>query len=193
MEFVDTPGTVYASVTLRGVDVYADVLIDRIEDERRHRIGTARRRLASRRVLHALLSLPERTLTPIDECDDDLVRTAQSVPGAVECLSDGSVRRIARTAACVLMVNIPASDWKRGMKLAERFACYCTRQIVLDEIPSDYTTMCMEADYWGVGVRLSERLDGRELVHPQRFVAQRYTEASWNFEEDAYAQLGTLT
>lgn len=178
------------SVTLRGVEVLVDVAVDCVEVRRRMRTGIAGRRLAGIAALRMLLELPEDAVVGIDTVNPSGRAVLDRVVGGLEYPGPGLVRRVARPAARARLVSIPVNRWREGMRVAGRFAPYCARSLLLDRLPADLETLCLEASYWGVGVAVREVGETeREIVPPTSLMPACYTAAAWSFDEDLYAQL----
>lgn len=175
-------------VRLCGVDVLTDVHLDRLEHGRRTAAGTGGQKLGGLRLLDALLALPELVPVPLNRFDRDTLAKLQALPAAVQFRANDLVR-VCRPAISVSLVTVAATSWRQGLRLAHRFAPFCSRRIVLDKTPRDRELVLLETSYWGIGVTLIQGDEERVWSEPAPFMPTRYTGAAWLFDEDVYAEV----
>lgn len=190
---VDTLLTASA-VRLRGLDVVIDLQVDGAELAFR-RVHALDLCLTDVAALGALLQIPALASTPLVALPAAARNVARRWPRLVEEVDGDRVRRRVSPIAHVDMVTLFTSRWRKGLREIGRFAPYSARLLQLPAEPSDLDMLCMEATYWGVGVRLESSKGWHEVVHPAPFTPARYTGASWVFAEQAMstAQAAGLT
>lgn len=171
---------------LRGVDVLATVRLDRAEVERR-REAPVDLTGASSSSLSALLRLSIAEPCRLDGVPEAVRSLAETWPGVFEDMGGGWVRRAVVPLGYVETVAVPSASWRSGLRLAGRFAPYCTRQLVLESVPRDLGLLTMEAGYWGVGVDVLREGEVETVVEAEPFRPSRYSGASWMFAELAAA------
>ena len=182
---VDTVLTASA-VRLRGLDVVIDLRVDGAELALRrvHALGLCLTDVAA---LGALLQIPTLSSTPLVALPAAARHVARRWPRVIEQVGGDRVRRRVSPIAYVEMVTLVTSHWRKGMREIGRFAPYSARLLQLPAEPSDLDLLCMEATYWGVGVRIESSGAWHDVVHPAPFTPARYTGASWAFAEQAMA------
>ncbi|WP_329059328.1 hypothetical protein OG511_42190 [Streptomyces sp. NBC_01453] len=162
-------------------------------DEREH----ARRRSAGAGslpqidVLEALLELPANEPVALDGLGPAQRRTLeQALPGAVDLSGSAVIRRAVRPLSIELaVVRARATDWRRGLALAGRFASFCARALLLDGPGPDVQETLMQASFYGIGILLPSS-DGLQMaVLPEPYRPQRHTAAAWRFAEEVYQRV----
>lgn len=170
------------AVRLRGLEVLVEVDLDTRELELRKREGLSVAGLDHAQ-LAALLTVPRlehALLAALPPATQMLVRKRGDL---VEQSHDGQVTRRVGPPLWVEMVTLPVNEWRNGLRAIGRFAPYSARRLQLPHVPADVDDLCVEATYWGVGVRIECSRETEDLVTPEPFVPGRYTGASWAFAE----------
>lgn len=175
-------------VRLRGLDVEVEVEVDAGELAARERQGLSLDGLDHAH-LGALLALPRWETAQLADLPAAAQTFVRRHPELVERSGDGLVRRRVGPPLWVELVTLPTPRWQDGLKLVGRFAPYSARRLSLSAEPEDVGDLCVQATYWGVGVRIADGGEVRDLVQPESFVPHRYTGASWAFAEQALAAL----
>lgn len=160
---------------------------DVVEQARRDAAGLGP--LASREVCEALMELPAGLPVPSRAVSDQRTRRALlGLPGGVVDIQDGGLVRRAVPPLVVELAVVAARTWQDGLTAAARFAPFCTRAVVLSEVPGDLDEAIVEACFHGVGICLAERGSVRVLVDPEPYVRQRHSSAQWWFAEEIHRQ-----
>lgn len=165
--------------------------VDLHADELRRRAQRDTKPILSLDLLNLLLAMPLSSAVPAENFSDyDWRRLkAGSRVGAVD-INDREARphatRLAVPPLTVRHATVRARHWRTGLSTASQFAPYCSRDLILDGLPSDDLELRLEANYLGVGVCV--RSDDphepvRRVIEPARFRPARYTGASWLFTE----------
>lgn len=188
------PLTAQVALTQGRAEVLVDVDLHAHELRRRgHRVAQP---ILNLDLLNLMLTMPLASAVPADRFSDYEWRRlkAGSRIGAVDITDAHEEPRAARRAVPPLTVRhatVSARQWRAGLSVASRFAPYCSRELILDRLPTDYLELLLEADY--LGVRVCVRGDTpsqpvRRIVEGARFAPARYTGASWLFAERLLAR-----
>lgn len=160
--------------------------VDRVEDTRRRRSGG--RAVVCPDALELMLSLPLGAPVPLDGLSSREGAALRTVPRWAVQVVDGRAVRRAVPPLSVELAVVEARSWRHGLERAGRFAPFSTRVMVLPRLPRDVDRMCMEADFWGVGVAVSCGEAVEVSVPPTVWRRRRVTAAGWRFQEQVYAQ-----
>ncbi|PBC71160.1 hypothetical protein BX265_5749 [Streptomyces sp. TLI_235] len=158
------------------------------ETEHRRRQAAGSEPLDSIPALERLLGLPVGLPVPVGSLPEqagirDLPR------GAVEWDADLVTRRAVRPLAVDLAV-VRAAGWRTGLERAGRFAPFCRRAVLLDEVPrAGRDETLAEASFYGIGVLVDEPDGIRIALEPEAYRPQRHTAAAWHFVEELYGRL----
>jgi hypothetical protein len=171
-------------VRLRGTAVRAVVRVERDEHLRRRAAGVGA--VADRDLLEVLAALEPWAEHPLAQLAPRARRLLRAAPAGWVAVHDGRVVRVATAPARVDLVVVGDSQWRRGLKRAQRFGPYCSRTLFLSRLPRDPTELLLEAAYYGVGVSTSA---DASVAPPAPFTPLRSTAASWAFAESAYDQI----
>lgn len=178
------------SLQLRRRQVSATVTISFGEIARRDEVGLGA--VTDAVLLGVLATLPVGE--PFDWSMLD--RRAQRVlgsapPGVVERVGNRAVRLLI-PAVTVEAVAVQARVARPGLEAASTFAPFCRRTAVLPEAAVDADVL-VEAAYYGIGV--CARFGGvtRVAAEPAPFVVRRSTSALWQFHEEAWVNLRSLS
>ncbi|MEV7597052.1 hypothetical protein AB0O91_06635 [Kitasatospora sp. NPDC089797] len=142
-------------------------------------------------VLERLLGLPIGLPVPMDSLPGQAV--VRDLPrGAVEWDEDLVTRRTVRLLAVDLAV-VRATDWQTGLERAGRFAPFCRRAVLFDELRgwrAGLDETLAEAAFYGIGVLVHESDGIRMALEPEAYRPQRHTAAARHFVEELYGRLG---
>jgi hypothetical protein len=176
-----------AVVPILGTRALLRYRLDHHEDGRRRRANLGAIRHPE--VLELLLGLPVgvsvsvASLTPLER---SALRVAP--PGAV-AVSAASVTRQAVYPLAVDLAVITTRGWRTGLEVVGRFAPFCSRVMLLRQWPNDAEDLRMQADFYGIGVVVTNSADVEVLVAPRPFQRRRFTAAGWRFLEEVYQHL----
>ncbi|MFE3234463.1 hypothetical protein ACFXKJ_20395 [Kitasatospora indigofera] len=160
--------------------------VDETEHERRQAAGAER--LDSIPVLECLLGLPVGLPLAVGSLPEQAA--VRGLPhGAVEWDADRVTRRAVRPLAVDLAV-VRAAGGRTDLERAGRFAPFCRRAVLFDEIPrAGFDEILVEAAFFGIGVLVNEPDGIRIAVEPEAYRPQRHTAAAWHFVEELYGRL----
>jgi hypothetical protein len=171
-------------MSLFGADALVCYRLDSREHARRRRAGV--RDVSSADVLELMLGLPVGMPVPIASLTGRELAALRSVPPGVVSIRTGQVVRQAVAPVAVDLAVVAARSWRSGLDAAGRFTPFCARAMVLARRPTDIRQMCIEAEFYGVGVVVVDGGGAELLVEPVPFQRVRFTAASWRFLEDVY-------
>jgi hypothetical protein len=175
------------AISILGVDALCFYHLDKSEHLRRGRTHAAT--LSHMADLETLLALPLGVPVPLASLTASVRRGVSLLPaGAVE-RDRKTVTRRAVPPLRVELAVVRASNWRRGLELAGRFAPYCRRAFLLDQAPSTLEEALVEADFYGVGVLLASEGRAGLVLEPEQYLPPRRTAAAWLFVEDMYQRL----
>lgn len=175
--------------------VVVDVTPDHDELGRRRECGS--RPILDLDLLNLLLKLPLGRPVPTDGLsgyEQRKLNSAQRV-GAVSLTTVERQRCATRWVGPALKahhVTVTATRWLHGLSVASRFAPYASRDLILDQLPTDDLGLRLQADYMGIGVCVADGGPSaplRRVVEPAPFAPARYTGASWLFTERLLPQV----
>ncbi|WP_380281948.1 hypothetical protein [Kitasatospora purpeofusca] len=179
----ESEGVVLSVLGTRALLLYR---LDGAEHRRRQAAGAGR--LDSIPALECLLGLPVGCRVPVGSLPEQA--QVRCLPrGAVEWDADLVTRRAVRPLAVDLAV-VRAAERRTGLERAGRFAPFCRRAVLLDEVPrAGLDETVVEAAFYGIGV-LVHGPDGiRVALEPEAYRPQRHTAAAWEFVEEVYGRL----
>lgn len=179
----DSEGAMFSVLGTRALLLYR---VDEAERRRRQAVGAER--LDSIPALECLLGLPIGLPVPVGSLPDQT--DVRDLPrGAVEWDTDLVTRRAVRPLAVDLAI-VRAAGWRTGLERAGRFAPFCRRALLLDEVPhARLDEILAEATFYGIGVLVNEPDGIRIALEPEAYRPQRHTAAAWHFVEELYGRL----
>ncbi|WAL70206.1 hypothetical protein OU787_01090 [Kitasatospora sp. YST-16] len=179
----ESEGAVFSVLGTRALLLYR---VDESECRRRQVVGAER--LRSIPALECLLGLPVGLPVPVGSLPDQA--EVRGLPGgAVEWGADLVTRRAVRPLAVDLAV-VRAAGWRTGLERAGRFAPFCRRAVLLDEVlHARSDEILAEAAFYGIGVLVNEPDGIRIALEPEAYRPQRHTAAAWHFVEELYGRL----
>ncbi|MFG2698280.1 hypothetical protein [Kitasatospora sp. NPDC048407] len=175
----ESEGAVFSVLGTRALLLY------RVEEtERRRRRAVGAEGLDSIPALECLLGLP----VPVGSLPDQA--EVRDLPrGAVEWDTALVTRRAVRPLAVDLAV-VRAAGWRTALERAGRFAPFCRRAVLLDEVPhARLGEILVEAGFYGIGVLVNEPDKIRIALEPEAYRPPRHTAAAWHFVEELYGRL----
>ncbi len=160
--------------------------VDETEYRRRQAVGAER--MDSIPALECLLHLPVGIPVPLGSLLDRA--SIRDLPrGSVEWDTDLVTRRAVRPLAVDLAV-VRAAGGGAGLERAGRFAPFCRRAVLLDEVPrARLDEILAEAAFYGIGVLVNEPEGIKIALEPETYRPQRHTAAAWHFVEELYGRL----
>ncbi|MQS15707.1 hypothetical protein F7Q99_26415 [Streptomyces kaniharaensis] len=175
-----------AMLSVLGTRAFLLYRVDEPEHRRRQEVGAER--LDSIPALACLLGLPVGLPVPVGSLPEQT--EVRDLPrGAVEWDTDLVTRRAVRPLAVDLVV-VRAADPRTGLERAGRFAPFCRRAVLLDEVPcAGLDAIVAEAAFYGIGVLLDEPDGIRIALEPEAYRPLRHTAAAWHFVEELYGRL----
>jgi hypothetical protein len=179
----ESEGAVFSVLGTRALLLYR---VD--ETEHRRRQAAASEQLDSIPALECLLGLPVGLPVPAGSLPEEA--EVRDLPrGAVEWDADLVTRRAVRPLVVDLAV-VRAAGWRTGLERAGRFAPFCRRAVLLDEVPeARLDEILAEAAFYGIGVLVNEPDGIRIALEPEAYRPQRHTAAAWHFVEELYGRL----
>lgn len=181
----------WTRTTLAGAKALISYQINGAEHDRRTNAGLGA--LTSPDLLRQLISLPvgERVRTRAVPSSD----RRRLLDAGVVAEDGAELTRLAVPPVEAGIALVAARSWRSGLEMAGRFAPFCARAMVLDHIPSAVDHLRMEADFYGIGVIVTDRQEDSSslLVPPDPFVRQRWTVGGWLFVERLYASICRAT
>lgn len=185
-----TAGTSGASWVSGVLRVHADLELHGEEIQRR-RAANATRPAQDLDTLRFLLSVDQPVaIAALGAYERGLTRRAVRFGFAEKRTIAGNCPAVVRKAeppVTVELVSVLGPLSRRTLQLATTFAPYARRRLVVPSGRID-ETLLLEANYYGVGVTVTDDDDERTLVTPAPFQPTRFTGASWLFAERMYAQ-----
>lgn len=149
--------------------------------------------LESLAVLDFLMELPEGLPVPISGLPTrDRLMLRQVPPTAVH-VANGFATRLFAPAVTPLLAVVQARDWSDGLESASRFAPYCSRAVLVRDLPEGESAALFDASFYGIGVFASDGRDARMVVRPEELPDWQPTPAWWLFCERMYRQLSATT
>lgn len=185
------PSTAQLSLHVRAAEVVLEVELDREELRRRRRSGVGQ--ILSLDLLNVLARMPVASVQDVQHPSDylwRLLRTGERQAAlALEAIEGPGAARVVRRAVEPLSVRharVRAGSWRTGLTVASRFAPYCSRELVLGQLPTDEVGLELEAAYLGVGISIGTSDPAepvKRIIEPAPFVVARHTGARWLFAE----------
>lgn len=159
--------------------------LDRVEHERRTAAQAGW--LDSFRPLEVLMNLPVGETVPRSSLSPALRTEIRRLPQGSAAVDRASVTRLAVRPLRVELIVTRATTFRRGLNEASQFAPFSRRAMLLERAPQNLDEALFEADFYGVGVMVSDGSGGvRMLLEPAQWRAIRHTTAGWCFAEEVY-------
>lgn len=175
-----------ARARLRGRSVCLKARTNPVELTRRARIGLGE--LTDPGLLGVLTSLPMGEPVPWSMLDRRAQRALRLAPdGTVERIGS-RVARLAVVPMIVEAVTLDVTAARAGLEAASMFAPFCRRSVRVPAASID-DALLLDAAFYGIGIQVRDTPTSRTVLEPAPFVVRRWTWASWQFHEQAWAQL----
>lgn len=145
--------------------------------------------VADERLLAALMTLSSSTLTAVDERFRDVFDDSSAAQCAVIVEApDGRLwaQRRLEPAVTILDIEAEATSWRDGLGAVDKWAGHGARTVALTRSIRNLDVSLLEASFFGIGVRDSNR--DRVLLAPAPYRSRRWTSARWRFAELVYGQ-----
>ncbi|MGW1130473.1 hypothetical protein [Streptomyces griseoluteus] len=113
----------------------------------------------------------------------------KSLPKGAVVRRDGLITRQATQPVHIDMVFVPGRSWESAMERAERFTPFTARSVLVDGVLRRRDEAVMRADFYGIGLFLTQGDAVEVVVPPSPFVRRRHTVAAWKFLEEIHRQL----
>lgn len=173
-------------VWLRGRAVWLQIRPNPAEIPRRAQAGLGE--LTDPALLGVLTSLPVGEPVPWSMLDRRAQRALRSAPvGTIERIGSRVVR-LAVVPLIVEAVTLDVTAARAGLEAASMFAPFCRRSVRVPASAMD-EALLLDAAFYGIGVEVRDASAPRTVLEPAPFVVRRWTWASWQFHEQAWAQL----
>lgn len=173
-----------ARVRLFGIRAWVAYRAD--DDQRQLRRTHAMAPILGLDLLNTLMGLPVGWPVPLRAVSRPDQRRLRRLPdGAVLWTPVAVIRRVA-PPVMPLLTMVQSAEWARGLRAASRFAMYCSRLLVVSELPPDQDVALAEASYYGIGVALRRGGALKIVVEPEAFTDWQPTAAWWWFTEEVY-------
>ncbi|MFC5147048.1 hypothetical protein [Streptomyces aureoversilis] len=157
------------------------------ERERRTAVGMPP--LTRPEVLNLLMALPLGEPVPAGSLSEKERRVLKSLPKGAVVRRDGLITRQATQPVHIDMVFVPGRSWESAMEQAERFTPFTARSVLVDGVLRRRDEAVMRADFYGIGLFLTQGDAVEVVVPPSPFVRRRHTVAAWKFLEEIHRQL----
>ena len=181
-------GCEMAPMRLRRADCQVFYRLDRAEHDRRTAAQAGR--LDDFRPLETLMNLPVGHPVPRSSLSPALRPEIRRLPKGAAAVDRLTVTRLAVRPLRVNLVVAHATSFRRGLDAASQFAPFSRRAMLLERVPRNMDEKLFEADFYGVGVLVSDKNDGvRMLLEPAQWRAIRHTTAGWRFAEEVYRKV----
>jgi hypothetical protein len=139
-------------------------------------------------LLDTLMDLPAGLPVPLSSLARGDRRLLRRAPHGVVAVSGGNITRRLVPAVTPLLAVVTSRTWRDGLVAASRFAAYCSRMVVVPEIPGDRAEALMLAGLYGIGVAVGQAHPARVLLEPEPLTDWQPTPAWWRFSETIYGQ-----
>jgi hypothetical protein len=180
-------GVCWRSVSMLDTRVLLGYRVDHAEHERRSGLGLGA--LVATGHLELMLGLPVGMPVPVASLTNLERHRLRKVPAGAVWVADGYAVRQAVAPVTMTLAVVPARDWRAGLTVAGRFAPFCARALVLPGAPRDMDTLRERAEFYGIGVLVTDGPDAQMSVAPRAFQRMRFTAAGWRFAEEVYQQV----
>jgi hypothetical protein len=138
-------------------------------------------------VLDTLMDLPAGLPVPVVALSQSARRRLGRAPAGVTHIDSGEVIRDLVPAVTPLLAVIIARDWASGLARASRFAPYCRRMVVGQELTGAGGEIVRTASRLGIGVAVRSGPGAADvLLEPEPVTDWQPTTAWWRFCEVVY-------
>lgn len=133
-------------------------------------------------ILRTLATLPVGVTVPHHWFRPAALKLIDAAPDGAVDVGLGGITRLLAPVAVPLLAVAEAPRWTVALDRAARFAPFCQRVIAVDGVPSDWDSLVLEAQLYGIGVLLG----GELVVQPAPFVEGRYSPQRWLLAERVF-------